>query len=120
MQNGPLDVADVRGDMDLRARNGPIALRRVGGDVRVRNDNGPVSIVLDGDRWDGAGLDAQALPRDYSAALEAGTENGPFSADFPLTVTRLAGRHIEATLGRGGPTVRAVTKNGPMSLMVAR
>ena len=128
VSNGPMDVSDVSGDMDLRAQNGPIALRRVGGDVRVRNRNGPVAIVLDGDRWDGKGLDAQvengpmslAIPRNYSAALEAGTENGPFEANFPLTLTRLSGRRIEATIGRGGPPVRAVSQNGPMSLLVAR
>jgi DUF4097 and DUF4098 domain-containing protein YvlB len=128
--NGPIGVEDVSGVMTLAAVNGPIALRGVSGDVRARAQNGPLTVELSGSRWSGEGLNAEtingpatlALPRDYNAELETGTENGPAYVDFPMTVNiqgKLT-RRIHATLGRGGPTVRVVTTNGPLTIERAR
>ena len=44
-------------------------------------------------------------------------EGGPFDTDVPLQVTLLGrqrSRRIEATLGDGGPLIRALTTNGPV------
>jgi hypothetical protein len=112
--------------MDLSTHNGPLSLSDVGGDVKARAVNGPLSVNLSGRRWDGEGLDAEtnngpvslAIPEDYSARLETGTVNGPFSSDIPLTVTfrgRL-NKHLNVTLGQGGAPVRVVTTNGPVSI----
>jgi len=125
-ENGPLSVREVVGTMDLDARNGPIALRGVGGAVRARAQNGPLTVTLTGTRWEGEGLDAEtvngpvdlSVPEGYSAQLETGTRNGPMSVDFPITVT-IQGRishRINTTLGSGGPRVRVVTTNGPLSI----
>jgi DUF4097 and DUF4098 domain-containing protein YvlB len=123
--NGPISVDDVTGKMDLRAVNGPVHLDGVGGDVHARTTNGPLVVSLNGGRWDGAGLDGETrngpvhltLPADYSAHLETGTVNGPVSIDFPITIQgRFNGRRIETDLGGGGPTVRAVTTNGPLTV----
>lgn len=122
--NGPLEVDGVKGTLDLAAHNGPVSLVGVAGDVRVRVQNGPLHVELDGDRWDGAGLDAEtvngpavlAIPAGYSARLETGTVNGPLTIRFPLTVT-IQGRmpeRLSTTLGQGGAPVRVVTTNGPM------
>jgi DUF4097 and DUF4098 domain-containing protein YvlB len=124
--NGPVGVDDVVGRMSLSAKNGPISLHSVGGDVRARAQNGPLTVQLEGSRWEGEGLDAEtvngpvhlAVPRDYNAELETGTENGPANIGFPMTVTvqgRLTSR-IRTTLGRGGPSVRVVTTNGPLTI----
>src|SRR5207249_2370696 len=107
-------------------KNGPVALRAVGGDVHARTTNGPLDIELTGARWDGVGLDAEttngpvdlAIPEGYSAQLEFGTVNGPMAVGFPLTVTiqGRVGRRITTVLGKGGPTIRAVTTNGPVAI----
>jgi hypothetical protein len=120
--NGPISVERVSGRMDLNAVNGPLTLRGVGGDVRGRTENGPLTVQLEGDRWAGTGLDAQTtngpvtidVPNRYSARLETGTTNGPISLGFPVMVQGRIGRRIETTLGDGGPTVRAITTNGPL------
>ena len=128
--NGPLSVEDVSGTMDLRARNGPVSLNGVSGDVTARVENGPLSVQLSGTRWDGAGLDAEAvngpvdlaIPERYNARLETGTVNGPMDLAFPLTVT-MQGRvrqRIQSTLGEGGAPVRVVTTNGPLTIRRAR
>lgn len=125
-ENGPLSVHEVSGQMDLSTHNGPLSLMGVGGDVRARAQNGPLLVKLAGARWDGAGLDAETMngpavlriPEGYNAKLDFGTVNGPMDVGFPLTVT-INGRvtdRISTTLGTGGPPVRVVTTNGPMSV----
>jgi hypothetical protein len=125
-ENGPLSVHEVSGQMDLSTHNGPLSLVGVGGDVRARAQNGPLLVKLTGARWDGAGLDAETMngpavlkiPEAYNAKLDFGTVNGPMDVGFPLTVT-INGRvtdRISTTLGTGGPPVRVVTTNGPMSV----
>lgn len=123
--NGPVSVEGVTGRMDLRATNGPIGLERVGGDVHARAENGPLDVTLDGTRWNGTGLDAETengpveltLPKEYAAHLETGTENGPMEVNFPMTVQgHVDLRHLTLDIGGGGPTVRVVTTNGPVSV----
>jgi hypothetical protein len=123
--NGPISVADVTGKMELTAVNGPVHLDAVGGDVHARTTNGPLVVTLEGDKWDGTGLDSETsngpvvltIPANYSAHLETGTVNGPMSFDFPITVQgRFSSRNIETDLGGGGPTIRAVTTNGPLTV----
>jgi hypothetical protein len=123
--NGPISVDDVAGKMELVAVNGPVHLDAVGGDVHARTTNGPLIVTLDGAKWDGTGLDSETsngpvvltIPANYSAHLETGTVNGPMSFDFPITVQgRFSSRNIETDIGGGGPTIRAVTTNGPLTV----
>ena len=124
-QNGPIGLRSVEGNINVRAVNGPIALRDLGGDVRARAQNGPISITLGGTRWRGTGLDAETqngpmvlyVPEGYNAQLETGTTNGPMSIGFPITVMgRALEKRITTTLGDGGPTIRARTHNGPLTI----
>jgi hypothetical protein len=129
-QNGPLSVEDVAGRMDLQTQNGPLSLSGVGGDVHASAQNGPLTIELLGARWEGTGLDAETqngpadlrIPENYNAKIEFGTINGPMDVGFPVTVT-LSGRvrdRISTTLGSGGPPIRVVTTNGPMTVRRSR
>jgi hypothetical protein len=124
--NGPVSVRGVTGRLRATTTNGPLSLDRVNGDVHGRTTNGPLTITLDGSRWQGAGLDAETrngpvrlrIPEGYSAQLETGSVNGPLNLGFPVTVT-LSGRRtnrLETTLGDGGPPIRAVTTNGPVTV----
>jgi len=129
-ENGPLSVQGVAGQMDLATQNGPLSLSGVGGDVHASAQNGPLMIELLGSRWDGAGLNAETqngpadlrIPDNYNAKIEFGTVNGPMDVGFPMTVT-INGRvkdRISTTLGSGGPPVRVVTTNGPMTVRKSR
>jgi hypothetical protein len=131
--NGPVAAEHVEGRMDFRTLNGPVELREVGGDVRARAVNGPLEIELTGKRWSGEGLDAEttngpvdlSVPAGYGARLETGTTNGPVDIGIPITidVPSRAGhrdrRRIITDLGSGGPPVRVVTRNGPVSIRQA-
>ena len=98
----------------------PVALAKPGA-VMARVTNGPLHVALEGNKWTGAGLDAQAqngpvnfvLPQNYSARLRTGTITGPSTIQYPLTFTGSLRGHFSATLGSGGAPVRVVTDNGP-------
>lgn len=123
--NGPLEASDVAGNLELRSENGPIDLSSVGGTVHARTENGPLSVTLTGSRWNGQGLDAETengpveltIPSNYAAHLETGTVNGPISISFPITVQgHIDVKRISMDIGGGGPTVRVVTTNGPVTV----
>lgn len=123
--NGPVSVQGVTGHMEMQAVNGPVSLNQVGGDVHARAENGPLDVALEGSRWDGTRLDAETengpvdltLPAHYAAHLETGTVNGPMDIDFPVTVQGdIDVRHLSLDIGGGGPLVRVVTTNGPVSV----
>jgi len=54
------------------------------------------------------------IPAGYNARLETGTVNGPMRFDFPVTVQGRITKQLSTDIGSGGPTIRAVTTNGPV------
>lgn len=123
--NGGISVTDVTGRIEFQAVNGGVHLSGVGGDVVGETTNGGLHIELDGDRWQGEGLDVETtnggvtirVPSNYSAQLVTGTVNGGIDIDFPVMVRGRIGRRLSVTLGEGGPTVRAVTTNGGVKIV---
>lgn len=123
-RNGPVTIEKVQGDISVQTTNGPMSLRDLAGSVRARTSNGPLSISLEGNHWEGSGLEARttngplsiSIPDGYNARLEAGTTNGPVNLGFPITVVGRITRDISTTLGSGGATIRATTTNGPLTI----
>ena len=122
--NGGISVDGVESNMNLQTVNGGLDLRDVSGEVHGVTTNGGITADLGGDRWRGNGLDLKTsnggvelrIPTNYSATLETGTVNGDLDIRIPLTVQGLLSRQISTQLGSGGPTVRAVTTNGGISI----
>jgi DUF4097 and DUF4098 domain-containing protein YvlB len=122
--NGGISIEDFHGTAKFHTRNGGLSLSNVGGDLRGETTNGGVNVSVAGDHWDGTGLDVEThnggvtlnVPKGFSAELEAGTTNGRISIDFPVTVSGTIGRHLQTTLGSGGPKVRAITTNGGVTI----
>lgn len=123
--NGSVRITGVRGRLGFDATNGSIVLDDVGGTVRGETTNGSVSIALTGTQWNGSGLEVETtngavritMPDGYNARLETGTVNGGMNFDFPITVQgKLSRREIATDIGRGGPTIRATTTNGSVSV----
>jgi len=123
--NGGISINGVTGHIRFAALNGGVHLEGVGGDVEGRTTNGGLHVELDGDHWNGAGLDVETVnggvtvyvPQSYSAQLETGTVNGGIDVDFPVTVRGRIGRSLSVALGDGGTTVRAVTTNGGVRIV---
>ena len=122
--NGGIAIEDFRGSASFTARNGGVSLTGVNGDIRGATTNGGLTIRLSGDRWEGPGLDVETrnggirmtVPDRYSARLETGTVNGRVRIDFPVTMQGTLGRDIRTTLGSGGSLVRAITRNGAITI----
>jgi hypothetical protein len=119
-RNGGITIRGMRGESRFTTTNGGVTLDEIGGRVVGSTRNGGVNVRLTGARWDGEGLDLEttnggvslAIPRGYSAELEAGTVNGGLRTDVPLTVQGRVDRQVRATLGSGGPLVKVTTTNG--------
>ena len=102
--------------------NGPVSVYEMAGDVTGRTQNGPINAELRGTKWEGAGLDLQTtngpvvlnIASGYNAHLETGTVNGPMRIDFPMTIQGRITKRFSVDIGTGGPTVRAITTNGPV------
>ena len=122
--NGGISIDDFQGIAEFRAQNGGVTLRNVGGEIKGETTNGGLTIDLNGDRWDGMGLDVSThnggikltVPERYSAELETGTVNGRISTDFPVTVQGRLNRELHTTLGSGGVRIRAMTTNGGVTI----
>ena len=81
-------------DLDPSAINGPVTVCEVSGRIRAETRNGPLTL----DRLAGD--------------IHARTWNGPVT----VTLTGTRTRRLDATLSDGGPRVRVVTTNGPVSV----
>jgi hypothetical protein len=126
--NGPVGVYGMNGRMLLETTNGPLAITGGGGDIAARTQNGPLSVELTGARWVGKGLDARAIngpvsitvPRGFSADVEYGTLNGPWSGPRPAASDGRGGGYAHAKLGKGGAPISVTTQNGPFAIQHAR
>jgi DUF4097 and DUF4098 domain-containing protein YvlB len=124
--NGSIAIAALRSRVRAATANGSVRLTDSSGDVDVSSSNGSITIELSGDTWEGAGLRATSsngsvrldVPASYNARLRAGTRNGSISTDFPLMVQGRLRDDLDATLGKGGPTLDLRTANG--SIRVGR
>jgi DUF4097 and DUF4098 domain-containing protein YvlB len=122
--NGGIHIADVNGHVEFATTNGGVSLQRLAGNVQGHTINGGLSVELVGSQWEGGQLDATttnggvslSVPEAYSAHLETGTVNGHINIDFPVTVHGEINRNLSVDLGSGGPTVRAMTTNGGVSI----
>jgi DUF4097 and DUF4098 domain-containing protein YvlB len=126
--NGPITVRGCNGDLDLSAENGPVSLEENSGKQSVRTQNGPITIDLDGKNWSGAGLEAHAtngpvtlrVPSGYQSGVVLESDgNGPFSCRASVCDE---GRktwdesHKRVEFGSGPTVIRVSTVNGPVSV----
>jgi Putative adhesin len=122
--NGGIHVANVHGKVVFHTVNGGVHLEQVSGDVQGQTSNGGVHISMAGDRWDGKGMDIQttnggitlqASPQ-FSAHVEASSENGGITRDGGSMVRANSGRTTAFDLGAGGPSIHLVTTNGGIKI----
>jgi hypothetical protein len=118
--NGGISVRDVESRVEFRTSNGGVKLIGLSGDVRGQTTNGGIDIDLDGTAWIGEGLDVEtsnggvklAVPENYSARVEASTDNGGIRSDYAGAVQSRSGRDISLQLGAGGAPIKIRTSNG--------
>lgn len=127
--NGGITIEDVEGDIGYSTHNGGVNLARLAGNVHGETNNGGINVEMAGNRWRGAGLEAKTvnggvnlyLPLDYSAKIQASTNNGGLRSEFPFAQSsgngdRHSRKDLEFTVGQGGAPIRIATHNGGVSI----
>lgn len=122
--NGGISVSSVRGQIEFSTTNGGVNLKNLAGSVRGNTKNGGLTVELEGNRWDGEGMDVTTtnggvklvMPENYSAQLETGTVNGGMKYDIPITVQGEIKKELSVSLGSGGAPIKVRTTNGGVSI----
>jgi hypothetical protein len=127
-ENGPVTVKDCTGELDLNSHNGPVTLEGNNGKQSVHTENGPVTLSLDGDSWTGAGVEAHAtngpvtlrIPSGYKSGVVIESDgHGPFRCKASVCSE---GRKTwdddrkRIEFGSGPTLIRISTVNGPLSV----
>ena len=105
----------VNGDVEASTTMGPVRANTVNGDVTVRMDALQNAEDMEFETVNGS-IEAY-LPASFQGEVELETVNGSLTTDFPITVQgRFNPRHMRATIGNGGPTLKLSTVNGSIRL----
>ncbi len=123
--NGGISISNVRAEAEFETVNGGINLTDVAGRFKGRTRNGGVHVSLQGQRWEGEGLDVTTqngginlqLPEGFAAHVETSTVNGGIRSDLPVTASGVIDRrHLTGDLNGGGSTLHLTTTNGGISI----
>jgi DUF4097 and DUF4098 domain-containing protein YvlB len=127
-QNGPVTVTSCSGELDLSAQNGPVTLEENSGKQTVHAENGPLTLSLSGSSWNGAGLEARTTNGPVTLQVPAGYQSGVMleaagSSPFRCSAAVCSeGRKTwddndrRVEFGSGPTLVRVSTVNGPVSV----
>jgi hypothetical protein len=123
--NGEVEATGLEGDVTARTVNGSIHLS-TSGRVEAETVNGSIRATAGRSDWteDATfktvnGSITLTLPASTGAELRAKTLNGSIDSSFPVsgaTSGRLSRRHLQGTIGRGGPALDLSTVNGSIHL----
>jgi DUF4097 and DUF4098 domain-containing protein YvlB len=94
----------LKGSVEASTVNGSITAQgaAVGDGVRYSSVNGSITITL---------------PEATGAELDLSTVNGKIPTEHPVTLDgTISRRRVKATMGKGGPTIKASTVNGSVTV----
>ena len=120
--NGSLELTDIGGDVEAATVNGSVTARSLKGRVNASTVNGSIkaqgAAVGEGVRYTSVnGSITITLPESTGAELDLSTVNGRITTEHPVTLDgTISRRRIRATMGKGGPTIRASTVNGSVTV----
>lgn len=121
--NGDIEVTGLAGAFRAEATNGRIRGTGLENRAEVETTNGQVSLAFT--KLDAGGVSCTTtngavevmLPLDAKANVTADVTNGEIeTGGLEFTVVKHTRRHLEATVGGGGPQVRVETTNGSVSV----
>jgi DUF4097 and DUF4098 domain-containing protein YvlB len=128
------DIADVNGYVDIRGVEGKVKASTVNGVLKATGLTGERSlstvngsVTSEFQRLDDRDVTLNSvngslhlsLPQEANATLSLTTVNGRIHGDLLSSASR-TGRHVEATLGKGGTKVRTSTVNGGIQVSLTR
>jgi Putative adhesin len=114
---GSVDVTDSVGDLDVNTEGGGVRLLNDDGKIHARTSGGSARAELQVNRGislhtSGGGI-TLLLPQDAHGSIDATSDGGGISFDFPLSTTRIDGdNHLAGTIGGGGPAISLQSSGG--------
>jgi hypothetical protein len=127
--NGPISLKNISGEADASVQNGPVSFSGNGGNTKIRAQNGPLSIELDGERWQGQGLDASTVNGPVSVRLSENYASGVEVESSGRSPVRCSARqcdqqgartwdddHKNISIGGTPVVVHVATTNGPVTV----
>ncbi len=118
---GAIRVVDSTGELRLRSAGGGIRLRHDEGQIRAYSSGGDIRAQL----LENQGIDISTgggdidlrLPQNTRGSIQARSDGGRITCEFPLsTVQLVAGHHLVATLGGGGPSIFLQSSGGAIRI----
>jgi DUF4097 and DUF4098 domain-containing protein YvlB len=118
---GGIHADAIRGDVDANTSGGDVRLLRIDGRIRGNTSGGSVKCSLVGANREVAattsGGDIELiLPRGTQGEVVATTSGGSVSSDLPLSGSVGKEGRLQGSLNGGGPSIRAHTSGGSISL----
>jgi hypothetical protein len=121
--NGELMISGTTGDIRARTTNGTVEAISNGGRVMAETVNGSIRVRTTAANAEGLEYETVngsiiiELPQGTNIDVDLSTVNGGVSSDFPMTLDgTINPRRIRASIGNGGPLLRARTVNGSIRL----
>jgi len=121
--NGPVEVGDIDGPVDLHGINGRVNIGRAVQHSNIDGINGSITISLSSLGEQGmhvSGVNGRiniALADGVNADLEVSSINGGVSSDLPMTIQGKWGpRDFRAKLGAGGAPISISGVNGTIKI----
>lgn len=141
--NGPVRIADIKGDTTATTHNGKVAVENLTGTIRLHTHNGSVHCTdISGDTelsshngsvkayyagdapsvcnismtTHNGGIEL-VTPPDFSASVKASTNNGSIHTDLPITVIgKVSKSRLTGKIGTGEGDLYLETHNGSISI----
>lgn len=122
--NGGIKAHDLRGEIHANTVNGGVDISS-SEVVEAKTVNGGIVARLGQAHWREPlafetvnGSVTVRMPAGVNAMVSSSTVNGSLKSDFPITVKGSFGpKHMEGTLGNGGPELKLKTVNGSIHLV---
>lgn len=126
--NGPVSIRGSSGTIDAQTTNGPISFNGDGGEVHLQAQNGPISVKVQKDMWSGSLLEARTANGPMSVSLPATFQSSvrvEASGHSPLNCKHEACTHALTNysddkqviqMNGTSDTIRIYTENGPLSI----
>jgi hypothetical protein len=130
--NGPVAIKGSSGNIDIQSINGPIAFDGEGGEVHLKAQNGPIAVKVQKEIWSGSTLEARtvngpmslSLPSTFQTSVRAESTGGsPISCRHEAcdhAYTNSNGDQRVIQMNGSSETIRISTENGPLSIGEAK
>jgi DUF4097 and DUF4098 domain-containing protein YvlB len=123
--NGQVHLENASGDLKLETTNGDVKAINVNGPIDAHTTNGSITLELtkleaevSAETTNGGITLRLSAIQEINGLLEAETDNGSISFDFPVTLQSMekSRHHLRGQVGRGGPRISLKTTNGSIHL----